>query len=36
MNINKIAELAGVSRTTIYIYLNNGYVREKNRKKYRR
>ncbi len=33
MNINKIAELAGVSRTTISRYLNNGYVSEKNRKK---
>lgn len=29
MNINKIAELAGVSRTTISRYLNNGYVSEK-------
>ena len=28
MNINKIAELAGVSRTTISRYLNNGYVSE--------
>ena len=36
MNINKIAELAGVSRTTISRYLNNGYVSEKNKKKYRR
>lgn len=33
MNINKIAELAGVSRTTISRYLNNGYVSEKNREK---
>lgn len=33
MNINKIAELAGVSTTTISRYLNNGYVSEKNREK---
>lgn len=33
MNINKIAELAGVSRTTVSRYLNNGYVSDKNKEK---
>ena len=33
MNINKIAELAGVSRTTISRYLNNGYVSVESREK---
>lgn len=33
MNINKIAELAGVSRTTVSRYLNDGYVSEKNKEK---
>ena len=28
MNINEIAWLAGVSRTTVSRYLNNGYVSE--------
>lgn len=33
MNINEIARLAGVSRTTVSRYLNNGYVSEEKRKK---
>lgn len=33
MNINKIAELAGVSKTTVSRYLNDGYVSEKNKEK---
>ncbi len=28
MNINEIAELAGVSRATVSRYLNDGYVSE--------
>ena len=31
MNINEIAELAGVSRATVSSYLNDGYVREEKR-----
>lgn len=33
MNISKIAELAGVSKTTVSRFLNDGYVSEKNREK---
>lgn len=33
MNISKIAELAGVSRTTVSRFLNDGYVSEANRLK---
>ena len=31
MNINEIAELAGVSRATVSRYLNDGYVSEEKR-----
>ena len=33
MNINEIAEIAGVSRATVSRYLNNGYISEEKRKK---
>ena len=35
MNINEIAWLAGVSRTTVSRYLNNGYVSEEKKEKIR-
>lgn len=35
MNINEIARLAGVSRTTVSRYLNNGYVSEEKKEKIR-
>lgn len=36
MNINKIAELAGVSRATVSRYLNSGYVSEQKKEKIRK
>ena len=36
MNINEIAWLAGVSRTTVSRYLNNGYVSEEKKEKIRK
>ena len=33
MNIIKIADLAGVSKSTVSRYLNNGYVSEEAREK---
>lgn len=33
MNINEIAELAGVSRATVSRYLNNGYVSAEKKEK---
>ncbi|MDD3140431.1 MAG: LacI family DNA-binding transcriptional regulator [Lachnospiraceae bacterium] len=33
MNINEIAEIAGVSRATVSRYLNNGYISEEKKKK---
>ena len=36
MNINEIARLAGVSRTTVSRYLNNGYVSEEKKEKIRK
>jgi len=33
MNISKIAQLSGVSKSTVSRYLNKGYVSEENRKK---
>ena len=33
MNINEIAKLAGVSRTTVSRYLNDGYVSEEKKRK---
>lgn len=36
MNINEIAQLAGVSRATVSRYLNDGYVSEEKREKIRR
>lgn len=36
MNINEIAELAGVSRATVSRYLNQGYVSEEKKEKIRR
>ena len=35
MNINEIAEMAGVSRATVSRYLNNGYVSKEKREKIR-
>ena len=35
MNINKIAELAGVSRATVSRYLNQGYVSEEKKRRIR-
>lgn len=36
MNINEIAKLAGVSRTTVSRYLNDGYVSEEKKEKIRK
>ncbi len=36
MNINEIAELAGVSRASVSRYLNNGYVSEEKRERIRK
>ena len=33
MNINEIARLAGVSRTTVSRYLNDGYVSEEKKER---
>ena len=33
MNITKIAQLCGVSKTTVSRFLNNGYVSKENKEK---